>query len=298
MSAVTYVTGDRKQKMMAVDDTTVIDKGNMVRLVTDDVRVLSGLSDSGTKAQNQAAARDVFMGIAMRAHANGGGAVNIPVATAGVFEFNTASATYEIGDLVGPAGTGAAGAVGVSDDTVEAVANGSLAIGRVSKRVPVADTRVQVEIFTTQFKSPTDDTGSFDSISEVTSGAGVTIDSVLLKDAGATLTGNLLVGGTDVATIKGIYLSGTIAVAVPSIANDAAENVDSVAVDVSAMTFAPAVGDAVISIPLEALPTDCLQLGSIVTATDQVTISYGSKEGGGGVTGANKNYKFLFIDLT
>lgn len=96
--------------------------------------------------------------------------------------------------------------------------------------------------------------------------------------------------------IKGWYVSGTVAVAVPTIADAEA---DVVAVDLaSALTFAPAVGDVVIAIPLEALPTDCLLNGAYVSATDTVSVSFGTKEGGSGVTGANKNFKFVFIDLT
>lgn len=117
-----------------------------------------------------------------------------------------------------------------------------------------------------------------------------------------TNDGNLISGSnaTDRVTVKGIYHSpAAVVVAVPTIANDAAENVDSVAVDVSgSFSMQPAVGDAVIAIPLEALPTDCLLLGASVTATDQITVVFGSKEGGGGVTGANKNFDFLILDLT
>lgn len=295
--AVIYKTGNRKPVMCAVLSATVIAKGDLVYLNSGTVKPLTSLGDSGTKAQNQAAAHDVFMGVALRASANGETA-NIPVATAAVFEFDCASATFEVGDLVGPIGTGSGAGVGVSASSVEAVASGSLAIGRVYRRVASAATRVQVEIASTVMATPVDSTLAADTISEVTSAAGVTVDGVLLKDAGIVATGTFLVGGTDVATVKGIYLSGVVAVAVPTIANDAAENVDSVAVDVASMTFAPAVGDAVIAIPQEALPTDCLQCGAYVTATDTVTVTFGSKEGGGGVTGANKNYKFLFIDLT
>jgi len=105
---------------------------------------------------------------------------------------------------------------------------------------------------------------------------------------------------TDRVTINGIYMTpANVAVAVPSIANDAAENAGSVAVSVaSAFSMQPAVGDAVIAIPQEALPTDCLLCGAYVTATDEITVTFASKEGGGGVTGANKNFKFLVIDLT
>lgn len=114
-----------------------------------------------------------------------------------------------------------------------------------------------------------------------------------------TIPNSLGVGtdATDRVTIKGIYMSpSNVVVAVPTIAD--AES-DEVAVDVSgAFSMAPAVGDAVIAIPQEALPTDCLFNGARVTATDTITVSFGTKEGGSGVTGANKNFKFLVFDLT
>lgn len=130
---------------------------------------------------------------------------------------------------------------------------------------------------------------------EVAYGAKTTGDasnSWQVTGAGAVKHGAVL---ADQASIKGTYLSGTVVVAVPTIADT---KVDEVAVDVSAMTFACAVGDAVLAQPLEALPTDCVYLGARVTAADQVTVSFGTKEGGGGVTGANKNFTFLFHDLT
>lgn len=91
-------------------------------------------------------------------------------------------------------------------------------------------------------------------------------------------------------------LSDTVAVAVPTIAD---AETDRVAVDVSAAsTFQPKVGDAVIAIPLEALPTACILNGAWVSATDEVTVSFGTLEGGAGVTGANKNFRFLYADCT
>jgi len=100
---------------------------------------------------------------------------------------------------------------------------------------------------------------------------------------------------TDRATIKGIYLSSTISVTVPTIADAESDNV---AVDVSAaFTVQPAVGDAVLAIP-SATVTDLLINGAYVTATDQITVSFGTKEGGGGVTTTGVDFKFLLIDLT
>ena len=99
----------------------------------------------------------------------------------------------------------------------------------------------------------------------------------------------------ELSTVKGIYLSGNIAVAVPDIAD---AEIDEVAVDVSALDFAPAIGDAVIAIPAEALMTSAILCGAYVSGDNQVTVSFAAKEGGAGVTGANKNFKFLFLDLT
>ena len=111
---------------------------------------------------------------------------------------------------------------------------------------------------------------------------------------GATNAGSVKIGtaGSERAAIKGLNISGTVAVAVPSITDPDCAKVD---VDVSSMTYAPAVGDAVIAIPQEALPTNCRLGAAWVSATDTVTITFHSE--GGNVTGANKNFKFLFIDL-
>lgn len=147
------------------------------------VEPFSDLSDGGTKAQNQAGARDVFVGVALRSYTTGNAITTIPIATRGIFEFDCSSASFNIGDLVGPAGTGAASAVGLSNSIVEAVAFASLAIGKVARR-GVSITRVQVEIASAVMAKPTDDLVAADTISEVNSGVGVTIDGTLIKDGG------------------------------------------------------------------------------------------------------------------
>ncbi len=92
------------------------------------------------------------------------------------------------------------------------------------------------------------------------------------------------------------YLSDTIAVAVPTIAD---AEIDEVAVDVSGgSVWQPKVGDAVVAIPMEALPTSAIVCGAYVSDTDEVTVSFAAKEGGTGVTGANKNFRFLYFDGT
>lgn len=122
--------------------------------------------------------------------------------------------------------------------------------------------------------------------------AGGTAGAITIGATNATSTkiGN---GGAESAAIKAIVYSGTIAVTVPSITDPDIAKVD---VSTSSLTFAAAVGDVVIAIPLEALPTNCRLQGAWVNATDQVQITFGSE--GGSVTGAAKNFGFLFIDLT
>lgn len=89
-------------------------------------------------------------------------------------------------------------------------------------------------------------------------------------------------------------LTDTIAVAVPSITDPDCAKVD---VDVSSVSdFQPKVGDAVIPIPLAALPTNARLGAAWVSATDQVTITFHSE--GGNVTGANRNFRFLYFDCT
>src|SRR3972149_5566286 len=78
------------------------------------------------------------------------------------------------------------------------------------------------------------------------------------EDAKAVVINTLGLGSnaTDRVTIKGIYKNPTvIAVTVPSITDP---DIAIVAVDVSgAFSFAPAIGDAVIAIPENGLPTNC-----------------------------------------
>ena len=114
-------------------------------------------------------------------------------------------------------------------------------------------------------------------------------------DGDLHLNGGLLIGAeTEGAAIKAIINSGTISVTVPSIGTAGLGG--TVAVDVSALTFACAVGDQVIATPIVALPTNCYMTGAYVSATDTITVNFEAI--GGTVTGAAKNFNFLIFDLT
>ena len=71
----------------------------------------------------------------------------VRVATTGVFEFDSASGTFELGDMIGP-DANTAGTV-LLNQQVAKVAASRYAIGRVAKRQPVAATGVLVDICST-----------------------------------------------------------------------------------------------------------------------------------------------------
>ncbi len=110
-----------------------------------------------------------------------------------------------------------------------------------------------------------------------------------------TATGTFTHGTAEAFAIKGRYLTGVIAVAVPSLTNLADGAVD---VDISAdpLVFAAAVGDEVTAIPQAALPTHALVANAYVINTDSVRVVFVSD--GTSVTGASVNFKFLITDLT
>ncbi len=135
--------GDTNPVTVPVDSATVIEIGDLVYLEVDDGRPASSQADLGTEAQNQEGFHDKFLGVAMQASRNGDIAP-IRVATSGVFEFITASTTYELGNLIG-----LVGATTLADQDVKQVATENLAIGRVAKRLNPAGTSVLVDVVST-----------------------------------------------------------------------------------------------------------------------------------------------------
>jgi hypothetical protein len=132
--------------MVPVQEATEIEIGDLVYLVSGNGQPASDLSDLGTKAANQEAIHDAFVGVAMQC-SPAGSSEAIRVATSGVFEFDCISATADIGDLFGvdEDGTGTE----VLAQTVIEVATANLAIGRCAKVINPAATRALVDIVST-----------------------------------------------------------------------------------------------------------------------------------------------------
>lgn len=138
-------------------------------------------------------------------------------------------------------------------------------------------------------------TGTFAPASSAIAGA-ATVGTTLGVTGLTSATGGLVVGtGEGIATgIKNLVLFSGASVAVPSITDP---DIASVNVDVSSLALGIALGDHVVSVGFgSALPTNCRYLGAYVSATDQVTLVFGSE--GGNVTGANRAVTILIADVT
>jgi hypothetical protein len=102
----------------------------------------------------QAAFHTSFLGVAMQ-RSRSTDTDPIRVATSGVFEFACASATFNIGDLVGPAKDTGNLLLNQSVVAVGAGGNEGKAIGRIANYVNPANTQVLVSIVSTkQFGGP------------------------------------------------------------------------------------------------------------------------------------------------
>lgn len=136
-----------------VASATVIEIGDLVLQDASDSNNPKPASDIGaipgthaTLAAAQEAFHDEFLGVAMQ-RSPAGATNRVRVATAGVFEFACASATFALGALVGLDDN--AGGTALEHQQVIAVATPNLAIGRVVKDYPSATTSVLVEIVST-----------------------------------------------------------------------------------------------------------------------------------------------------
>lgn len=146
--------GDTNPVVVPVDSAVVIEIGDLLYLETDDGRPAAYDSNADATgdlwntnlATTQEAFHDKFLGVAMQ-RSRAGDTDPIRVATTGVFEFDCVSATYELGTLLALDQNGN----NLRSQQLRSVSSSShnLAIGRVAKRVPVAATRVLVDVQST-----------------------------------------------------------------------------------------------------------------------------------------------------
>jgi hypothetical protein len=138
--------GDTNPVIAAVDAATVIEIGDLLYLDTDDAKPAAQQANQGSKAANQELFCDKFLGVAMQ-RSRSGDTTPIRVATTGVFEFDCAAATLELGDMVGNEAN--AGNTSLLSQSIVKVTQSKHAVGRVAKRLPSPSTAVLVDIRST-----------------------------------------------------------------------------------------------------------------------------------------------------
>ena len=128
---------------LRVDSATVIEKSDLVFLDSDDVKPASSFTWDTDLATTQSAFAAVFMGVAHEQSADGDTEpISVDLSPDAVYEFDVASATYEVGDLLGPDKDG--GNNNLMDQQLEAVASDSLGIARAAEYKAAAATALRV----------------------------------------------------------------------------------------------------------------------------------------------------------
>ncbi|MGC4005051.1 MAG: hypothetical protein QM811_18835 [Pirellulales bacterium] len=127
--------GDVDPVLAPVASATVIEIGDVIYLAANLAKPANALADAGTKAGNQEALHDAFLGVAL-SRSRDGDTDPVRVATRGVFEFPCPAATYELGALLGVSENGPGTAL--VNQQLEAVAAANLSIGRVTQRAASA----------------------------------------------------------------------------------------------------------------------------------------------------------------
>lgn len=193
-----FIGDERRLVNINVSSTgfaTAIQPGDLVfskSPTTDAGTIISfvDLGDSGTKAQNQAAAVLGFVGVAQSRGGTAGQSTQ--VATGGVFSFACTSGTYTFGQLVGPEGTGVAAAVGVSPTTLVGVTDAAHAIGRVVIGGTTVTT-IQVELKSVVAGGTVPDT---DIVATTLTLSGALVAATLESTGNTLVDGGLTVSGT------------------------------------------------------------------------------------------------------
>jgi len=137
-----YLENLKIQATCALAQTVSI--GDLVGLVSNTIEKASDITWNATTAGTQEDFHDAFLGVSEQASAATDSDA-IRVASGGVYEFPCASASFEVGELVGPA---KASGNALEDQKVVKVAEEKLAIGRVVLQTS-SETTVLVKIFST-----------------------------------------------------------------------------------------------------------------------------------------------------
>lgn len=141
--------GDTNPVLLPVESAVEVEIGDLLYLLDGKARPASAQAHQGSSVLNLTYFQDNFVGVAMQASPVGTASTN-RIATTGVFEFDCDSMTHELGNAVS-VGVNLAGDL-LFDQKVADAGSLAVAIGRCTKPVTVAATRVLVDIVSSVMK--------------------------------------------------------------------------------------------------------------------------------------------------
>jgi len=154
-----YRRGNTSPVFIAPASATVIEIGDLVYLdaSTKKPKPAADQSDEGNLLANQMEFHNNFLGVAEQ-QSRDGDTDPIRIATAGDFEFPCASATFDLGDLIGS--VEAASGTALEDQKVVEVSGEYASIGRCCEPKASAATAVMVRIRSTVMEGTVAETSS------------------------------------------------------------------------------------------------------------------------------------------
>lgn len=153
-NSYTFRHGQRQLVKGRVNLATVIEIGDMVWLDTDDLKPASDLTWNTNLAGTQGDFAAVFVGIAMESSsASQSDPIDVDVSADSVYEFTVASATYEIGDDLGPDANTTPSPDQLEDQVLEAVSSAAYGIARSREYKASASTKLNVSFYSAYFGS-------------------------------------------------------------------------------------------------------------------------------------------------
>lgn len=136
-----FRSGQVQLQKFKVEADTVLEAGDLVWLDDDVVKPASDFTWDTNLATTQAAFADLFVGVVHEQSAVGEtDPVSVDLSPHAVYEFDAASAAYEVGDELGPDELSSH----LMDQQLEAVATGTRAIARAAEYKPAGSTSLRV----------------------------------------------------------------------------------------------------------------------------------------------------------
>jgi hypothetical protein len=137
-----FRSGQVELHKVRVDSATVIEAGDLVWLDTDDAKPASAFTWTTDLATTQGNFAAAFLGVAHQSSADGEtDDISVDLSPFSVYEFDVASDTYEVGDLLGPSSASNL----LTDQKLQSVASSSLAIVRAAEYKTAASSLLRVQ---------------------------------------------------------------------------------------------------------------------------------------------------------